>query len=321
MATTGKSLFSKLQNANKLREQLEKEMQEQLENETQEQLEKKLQAQLENETQEQLEKKMQEQLEKELYANGCSIYLDDLDSKTPENTAKEICKTLNLNQANIQSITKEKLFEITEQKHLEIQDNCNYTLMKLLAKKIDDFKQIDDIWLYNKKYITDLLLLKFNRYSEDTYTWVGELFNWMIKYSETSNMHADYVQMVRLFLVAAFNKDGMLQLDQIDERTIQQKIYMIIKNNLQNNEKYINWLTLQYKDICNNKDINCNIVYDYQNVKKRQTSQQQTIKPYTTNNINPPTQNPPILGRSLSTVNLRKSTTTNSCVPLNYKNN
>lgn len=73
--------------------------------------------------------------------------------------------------------------------------------------QVQDLTKLDTIWVYNKKYVMEVFQTKFN--ASDDYKWVIELFTEMITPKDSlPNMHKDYIQLVRLFLVAAHNKDN-----------------------------------------------------------------------------------------------------------------
>ena len=110
---------------------------------------------------------------------------------------------------------------------------------------LTELKKLDDIWVYNKKYVMEVFQTKFN--ISNDYDWIIDLFIGMIK-DTLNNMHKDYVQLVRLFIVAAHNKN---------EASLLYNKFINFLNNMEKLEsKYLEYFEIQYKDIYTTEDLN-----------------------------------------------------------------
>lgn len=110
---------------------------------------------------------------------------------------------------------------------------------------LTELKKLDDIWVYNKKYVMEVFQTKFN--ISNDYDWIIDLFIGMIK-DTLNNMHKDYVQLVRLFIVAAHNKN---------EASLLYNKFINFLNNMEELEsKYLEYFEIQYKDIYTTEDLN-----------------------------------------------------------------
>jgi hypothetical protein len=101
-----------------------------------------------------------------------------------------------------------------------------------------ELQKLDIVWVYNKKYVMEVFQTKFN--ISNNYDWVIDLFTGMIK-DTLKNMHKDYVQLVRLFIVAAHNKN--------DGQLLYNKFINFLNNMEKLDPKYLEYFEIQYKDI------------------------------------------------------------------------
>jgi hypothetical protein len=126
-----------------------------------------------------------------------------------------------------------------------------------------DCKWLDELKLENKDFVTDLLMFKYNRTNAGT-EWITQLFKWIIEHP-LSNLHADYIYLVRLFLVTADNR-GKDEGEGEDKNKHVLEMYEIIKKGIpdtilnNNPDKLVEIIKKKFGIQDNDKSYDCKII-------------------------------------------------------------
>ena len=112
----------------------------------------------------------------------------------------------------------------------------NILCKSLNGKENIDWEWLDTLWENDRDFVQDILLFKYNRINESD-TWITEFFKWLV--TDSKNMYSDYVDIVRLFLVAA---------DHAEPKKID--ILNLIRNGIiGSDKKHLDWVIHMYREL------------------------------------------------------------------------